>query len=68
MRAAARCLQRVPELTLYRQRPGSMEERERIATLPYQRPSRPTWIHQARDAQQRSISISFQKHCFFLLS
>lgn len=40
-------LQRVPELTLYRQRPGCVDQREKIASLPYQRATRPTWIHQA---------------------
>ena len=39
--------QRPPEITLYRQPAGTVDVRHHIASVPYLRPTSPTWIHQA---------------------
>jgi hypothetical protein len=48
-------VQRVPEITVYRQKAGCVDVREKIASVPYHRPSRPTWVHQASLSLGRGI-------------
>lgn len=48
---------RVPEITVCRQKPGSQDVREKIASVPYQRASRPTWVHQVPLSESWAVVI-----------
>jgi hypothetical protein len=45
---AASHMQRLPEITVYRQSPWQSDRRLKVASVPYMRPTAPTWIHEAR--------------------
>lgn len=48
--AAPLAPQRLPELTVFRQSPWQSDRRQRVASVPYARPTAPTWVHEASGA------------------
>jgi hypothetical protein len=64
---------RLPEVTLYRQSPWRVDRRTKIASVPYMRPTAPTWIHDvggegeegfARHSQRVSRVCGKHKRCW----
>ena len=44
-------------MTVYRQSPWQTDRRHKIASVPYLRPTAPTWIHEASSAGRRTAAL-----------